>query len=167
MRTLTSTFSTRDEAEAASRRLAAIGIARERIILKDVAPTAEASAGAGAAGGVFISVKVTTEQVQPASEILKGRPSAGIEAPPALRAGAEEASPPAPAPVEPELPAPPWQSEAAPAAIPPHVQTQPQQPPGTKELLDRDRSRLGRYVIYYCLALVAAFVIGAWLGQLG
>ncbi len=74
MRTLASTFSTREEAEAARRRLESVGIASERITLKDVARAVEGpAAAAGSTGGAFISVKVTTDQVERASEILKGQ----------------------------------------------------------------------------------------------
>jgi hypothetical protein len=73
MRTIAATFSTRDEAEAASRRLEAIGLSRERIILKDVAAAGEGLGAADTGGGVFVSAKVTSEQVEAASEILKTR----------------------------------------------------------------------------------------------
>ena len=73
MRTIAATFSTRDEAEAASRRLEAIGLSRERIILKDVSAAGEGLGAADTGGGVFVSAKVTSEQVEAASEILKTR----------------------------------------------------------------------------------------------
>lgn len=141
MRTLASTFSTRDEAEAACRHLEAIGIGRERIILKDVG---QAANGAASAGSAFISVKVTREQVAPASEILKGHGRAEDTA--------RQTSP------QPELPPRPLPSiRAEPEAV---------AGPGKPQLAGIDRSRLGRYLIYYSLVLVAAFVIGAWLGML-
>ena len=63
MRTIASTFDNRDEAEAASRRLQEIGVAREQIVLKYV----EDPNG----GSVFLSVKASPEQVGPATDILK------------------------------------------------------------------------------------------------
>ncbi len=54
MRTLASTFSTRDEAEAARRRLEAIGISGDRIILKEVEEAGQP--GAPASRAVFLSV---------------------------------------------------------------------------------------------------------------
>ncbi|HEV2079299.1 MAG TPA: hypothetical protein VGR19_05310 [Allosphingosinicella sp.] len=63
MRTIASTVGTREEAELATRRLQAAGITPDRIQLKEVSePEA----------GVFISVKVLPEQVNAATEILKG-----------------------------------------------------------------------------------------------
>jgi hypothetical protein len=170
MRTLAGTFGTRDEAEVASRRLQAIGIPGERIIMKDVAPTAEAGSGAG---GAFISVKVTTEQVEPVGEILKGRwtgtaasdpasfqPAARIEAAPRMdtapRRGTTEAAAPAPPPIAKaaELAA-----RAANVAPPPHSAASP-------AAREREKARLGRNLVLFGLALVAAFMIGAWLGLL-
>jgi hypothetical protein len=153
MRTLAATYSSRNEAEAACRRLEAIGIARDRIILKDVAPAA-----AGPEGGVFLSVKVTTEQVQPAGEILKGR-SAGEEraAPdPAIAAAAAEPAAPPPRP----LPA--FAADPAPALA--RSEARPQPLPGGSSPAAADRARRGRYLIYYGFALLAAFIFGAWLG---
>ena len=63
MRTIASTFDNRDEAEAASRRLQEIGVAREQIVLKYVDDPN--------GGSVFLSVKANPEQVGPATEILK------------------------------------------------------------------------------------------------
>ena len=63
MRTIASTVGTREEAELATRRLQAIGVTSDRIQLKEVAePQA----------GVFISVKVSPDQVSAATDILKG-----------------------------------------------------------------------------------------------
>ncbi len=158
MRTLASTFSTRDEAEAATRRLEAIGIQRERIVMKDVAP-----AGAAAAG-VFLSVKVTTEQVQPVSDILKSHaaPESAVAAPPD-RPVDEVASIDL---REPDLPRGPAMgvAELAPAPGAGAVQT----PTGARSVRPRDeRAQLGRTLVYFGLALVAAFMLGAWLGMLG
>ena len=154
MRTLASTFSTREEAEAAGRRLEAIGIGRERIVLKDLVGT---DPTVGAPGGAFISVKVTTDQVQPVSEILKaGRSSEDIAA------AASPAAAPVAADVSPPTPARPLSPDPRPATVQPGpVQA------ATAQAAAKDRARLSRYLVYYGLALVAAFVIGAWLGMLG
>jgi hypothetical protein len=158
MRTLASTFSTRDEAEAASRRLEAIGIGRERIILKNVS-------GTGAdPDAVFVSVKVTTEQVQPASEILKGRGTREETAGSGFADPAQE--PVGQAAVVSELPPSPPPSDADLATSPPRTGAHPQPQPARAPIAGQDRARLSRYVVFYGLALVAAFVIGAWLGML-
>jgi hypothetical protein len=151
MRTIAATFSTRDEAEAASRRLEAIGLSRERIILKDVAAAGEGLGETDTGGGVFVSAKVTSEQVEAASEILKTRRMAEP-------AAVVAASPPPEMPVQsrPE-PAPPAFGAARRDADP--------APPTARRAID-ERSKLGRYFAYYGLALVAAFIIGAWLGML-
>ncbi len=143
MRTLAATFSSTNEAEAARRRLEAIGISRERIILRDV-PAAE-----GPAGGVFLSVKVTTEQVQPAGEILKERPAAAAEPP----------VPPRPVPT--------FEAEPEPALARAAAQPQLQPVAGGSGAAAGDRARRGRYFVYYGFALLAAFIFGAWLGLAG
>ena len=168
MRTLASTFSTMEEAEAARRNLESIGITRERIILKDVAQTAEgapaaSSGSAGSAGRVFISVKVTTDQVERASEILKG----------GLRAEQEAAAPEAEG-----RPLGNVQGAAAGASVPPRplpVQEagpahEPAREGAAAELwaasrAAQDRARRSRYLIFFLLALLGAFMVGAWLGM--
>lgn len=168
MRTLSSTFSTRSQAEAAIERLEAIGIARERIILKEVAQTGAEPAAAGATGAAFLSVKVTTDQVQPASDILKGQWTVDDAARPALkRLGEEPAAPTAPAATAP--PSPPRPLPAAEATFgysPPREEAPPQHRPRRGQRPGEERARLGRYFVYYGLALVAAFMVGAWLGLL-
>jgi len=160
MRTLASTFSTRDEAEAASRRLQSIGIPHQRIVLKDVAPTGEGAGAPGSKGGVFISVKVTTEQVPPVSDILKGRLKEDdvpafqdLGGEPVLKDGPGRERMTVP-PVDDPLPPRPLgaQDQASPKPV----------AAGSRQ----DRTRLGRYLIFYGLALVAAFMIGAWAGLL-
>ena len=165
MRTLASTFSTREEAEAARRHLESIGITRERIILKDVAaegPAASGSEGADSTGQAFISVKVTTDQVERASEILKGRRRAEPEA----AAPDIENCPPGNAQDDMrEADEPPWPlpaQEAGFASGSPRQEAEVPLWPGDRAT--HDRARLPRYVIYFLLALVAAFMIGAWLG---
>jgi hypothetical protein len=160
MRTLASTFSTRDEAEAASRRLQSIGIPHQRIVLKDVAPTGEGPGGPGSKGGVFISVKVTTEQVPPVSEILKGQAKDEDDVPAFQDLGEE--------PVLKDRPV----SERMTVPVhdqPPPRSLAPETPASPKPVAAgprQDRTRLGRYLIFYGLALVAAFMIGAWAGLL-
>jgi hypothetical protein len=151
MRTLAATFSSRIEAEAACRRLEAIGIARDRIILKDVA----AAAAAGPAGGVFLSVKVTTEQVQPAGEILKDREAVEERVVPSA-----DIAPAGPEPVMPPRPLPAFTAD--PGAALPRGDAQPL--PGGSRPAAGDRARRGRYLVYYGFALLAAFIFGAWLG---
>lgn len=166
MRTLAATFDSREEAEAACRRLEAIGIARDRIILKDVA-SAAAGAGAAPGGGVFISLKVTNEQVEPVNDILKRQPGPS-EAP----APADHAARPAVAlhrPEQPGLPPRPLSPVGAEPGLGAAAGTAPPQPqPRARpdKLTPQDRARLGRNLILFCLVLVAAFMIGAWLGML-
>lgn len=160
MRTLAATFSTRNEAEAASRRLEAIGVSRDRIILKDVA-----AAGGAAGDGVFVSVKVTMEQVQPVSEILKSHAAAeGLAAPVATSAGEQTSGPVGGDFAPPFRPLPTTRAEPAPVA--PTVGAQQMPGPGKIPRPRDERARIGRQIVLYCLALVAAFVIGAWLGLL-
>ena len=166
MRTLASTFSTKEEAEAARRHLESIGIPRERIILKDVAPAAggpaaSASEGAGSTGRAFVSVKVTTDQVERASEILKGGGRAEQEAAaPDVEGrplgnvqdiGVGASVPPLPV------------GEAGPAPGAPQEGAAAELWAGSRAA--RNRARLSSYVIFFLLALVAAFMIGAWLGM--
>lgn len=172
MRTLASTFGSRAEAEAAGRRLESIGIARDRIILKDVA---EAGGGAGdapgaAAAGVFVSVKVTTDQVAPASEILKSSRPAGDDAG-AVSSGREAASPPAPSPDVPPRSAPaaapkpdPVPRAAAPHPAQPQAAAAPPHAPGAATIAGLSRAQLVRYFALFCVALAAAFLLGAGLG---
>jgi hypothetical protein len=168
MRTLASTFSTIEEAEAARQHLESIGITRERIILKDVAqaaegPAAESAAGAGSAGRVFISVKVTTDQVERASEIMKGgwrteqaaaapdiegRPLGNVQG---ERAGATV--PPRPLPVQ----------ETGPVQAPAREGAATELWAASRAA--QDRARRSRYLIFFLLALLGAFMVGAWLGM--
>jgi hypothetical protein len=85
MRTIASTFDNRDEAEAASRRLQEIGVAREQIVLKYVDDPN--------GGSVFLSVKASPEQVGPATDILKRQRE---PAAPAASAAVMSTSPTAP-----------------------------------------------------------------------
>ncbi len=156
MRTLAATFDSRDQAEAACRRLEAIGIARERIVVKDVAG---GSAGAPPGGGVFVSLKVTNEQVHPVNGILKSQaPEPAVNAPPQAAAvpAAQAESPPRP-----------LSSVAAePGFGSPAGAARPQPATRSGKLTPQERARLGRNLILFCLLLVAAFMIGAWLKML-
>jgi len=195
MRTLAATFSSRTEAEAVSRRIEAIGVSPDRIILKEV-PRAEPGSATATMSGVFLSVKVTTGQVQPVSEILKAPPLPGEAAAPAVDGAAQRdipsqraqgnsptlsryGEPTAAHRVDLQADSgatyPRRGSDFPPRAVPAHEPTvvanavgssaQSQQPAAAKSLR-HDRARLGRYLVYYSLALVAAFILGAWLGLL-
>lgn len=167
MRTLATTFTTRDEAESAIRRLEALGLSRERISVKDMA-----QAGAGGTGGVFVSVKVTTEQVQPVGEILKSAaPRESADLPPR----AEPVAAPAPPIVEPAPPArgsathfgaPEIPAVAVKAAAIPPSPPQSREAPLTGAAAEAARARRARTYILFGLALIGAFMIGAWLGLL-
>ena len=173
MRTLASTFGSRAEAEAAGRRLESIGIARDRIILKDVGEAGGEPGGApgAAAAGVFVSVKVTTDQVAGASEILKSSRPAGDGAG-AISSGREAATPPAAAtldvpPRSPPAAAPrpdPVPRAPAPHPAPPHAAATPPHTPGAATIAGLSRAQLIRYFVLFCVALVAAFLLGAGLG---
>jgi len=67
MRTISGTLSTREEAETARRRLGALGIEGEQIGFQEVGEP-----GAGDGAGIFVTVKVAPEQVNAATDILKG-----------------------------------------------------------------------------------------------
>ena len=94
---------------------------------------------------------MTSEQVEAASEILKTRRMAEP-------AAVVAASPP------PEMPVQSRPEPAPPAFGTSHRDADPA-PPTARRAID-ERSKLGRYFAYYGLALVAAFIIGAWLGML-
>ena len=81
MRTISGTVRTREEAEAARRRLEALGIEEDRILFKEVGAPDD---------GIFVTVKASPEQVEAATQILKG--------------GGAQASPPEP--VQPARPQP-------------------------------------------------------------
>jgi hypothetical protein len=163
MRTLASTFSTRNEADAACRRLEAIGIPRDRVVLKEVATATGPSAGSGTNGGVFVSVKVTTDQAGPVGEILRGAAQGGNaepahalperEAVQSFESDAPQSSRPLPGALR--------EREVIAAPIDPV----PSQHPGVASTVtQRDHAQIGRFVVYCCLIILAAFVIGALLG---
>lgn len=169
MRTLASTFKSREEAQEASRRLERIGISPGRINLKDVADLPEAAARAGVDGGVVLTVKVTTEQVAAASDILKDG-KADEAAPPArsgLRRGMDHQAAPisgqAAAPSRSQPPAPPVPDVASEPELP-RAETQPNHRSAGSDLFGVDRTQLGRYAALACLAVLLAFLAGAALG---
>ena len=188
MRTIASTFKTREEAEAAARRLQAIGVAQERISVRDLA---EPGGGAGEPGGpgIFVSAKVTPEQVSAANEILKA-PRAEERPPPAVpeRNGPARGSALAGAPPDEEFRV----EEAKPAAEPagvshpaapktappaaaepgrPEIKQIPGRIPGAAEpppqparAADHD---MRRQIALVCLLVAASFVLGALLRVFG
>lgn len=155
MRTIASTVGTREEAELATRRLQAIGIAPDRVQLKEVTDPQV---------GVFISVKVSPDQVNAATDILKGGSAAIRSEPePALRDTAATEAPPR-APV----------SDPAPGPAPP-VPTASSYPARASQVGDRGTPQASRSVatsgkplgriIFMALALAAfGFALGAILG---
>ena len=154
MRTIASTVGTREEAEIATRRLHAIGVTADRIQMKEVAePQA----------GVFISVKVSPDQVNEATEILKGGRTIRAEPDPApdTRRAAES-----PQRVRVSEPAPhPAPSVTAASATP--VRTTHVSDRGTSQASGSAAASgmpLGR-IIFMALALAAfGFALGAILG---
>lgn len=163
MRTLATTFTNKNEAEAAIRRLEALGLSRERITVREVDQP-----GAGAPGGVFVSVKVTTEQVQPVSDILKSGSAADtVTAPPPIPSRDEPAPrlAPAAATTPPIRPVSPRETEKAEAVSPgaPHAHVAPTTSTAAEAAAKAKRAR---NLILFGLALIGAFMIGAWLGLL-
>jgi hypothetical protein len=175
MRTIASTFSTREEAEMAGRRLEGLGIDPDRVELKFLAD----------AGEFFISAKVTPGQIDAATEILK-RPARDEVPPPAL-AGDLGAGEGATAPIrrdESFAPEPRVAREASvlsgrtgmPVAAPrtpPDPESYRPIPAGggaasTARMQpssgDGDWNGLGRRTIIFCLVLLVAFVAGALIG---
>lgn len=196
MRTITSTFGTREEAEAASRRLQGIGVAPEGILVRDLAEPG--GGGDGQASGIFVSAKVTPQQVSAANEILK-RPRTEAAPPTPDRSGPTQgaalagpatgegfrveraAAPAAPALAEP-VPATPAGRPAATdtaAAAPvgtarPEIKQIPGQIPGQTAAAERPpqpaRAADGdirRQIALACLVVAAAFVLGALLRVFG
>lgn len=170
MRTIAATFDTREEAETASRRLQSIGVPAEGILLRDLSvseagETSAAPGGADEARGIFISAKVSPEQVGAATEILKGggardaarADAAGPESPRQERvaasapAGAGLASPPVAQPAADRVDAPLGREPQKPVAH--HIPAP-----------DGEWRRWSRRMVIFCLVLVVAFVAGAMLG---
>ncbi len=160
MRTLASTFSTRTDAEAASRRLEAIGVPRDRIILADV-PKGEAAAGAPA-GSVFITVKVTTDQVAAANEVLKShRTESAPSSASSLRDPVNEAADKGRVEAR-VLPRPPLRGHEESRRLSDDIAPQNQQ--HERSVASSDQGWFRRYFLYSCIAVVAAFIMGAGLG---
>ena len=91
MRTIASTVMTPAEAEAAGRRLKAMGVAPDLIQVRSVAD-------GGSDTGVVVSAKVSPEQVGAANAILKERAGAAVAAPEPRRAPEPAAAPAAVSP---------------------------------------------------------------------
>ncbi len=101
MRTIPATFDTKEEAETAIRRLEAIGVAPDRILLREVEETGGASepdvnqmAGrSGASRAFFLTAKVGPEQIDAATEILKRSTAENKASPLPLDTGAPSSAP--------------------------------------------------------------------------
>jgi hypothetical protein len=105
MRTISGTVRTREEAEAARRRLEALGIEGDRILFKEVE---------GPDAGIFVTVKAAPEQVAAATRILKGG---------GAQARRPESEPPQPARPQPAQPVQPQAFER------PRIDPAPSPPP--------------------------------------
>lgn len=167
MRTIASTFGTSEEAETAIRRLQGIGIPAEAIVARDLSDPEAGETGTVSDGatGIFISVKVSAEQVGAATEILKesrhraAAPAAaeGPEAPTEERvmesggSAARHAPPPSASPAA-DRPGTPLGRE--------HPRAAPHQIPAA----DGEWRRWSRRMVIFCLVLVVAFITGALLG---
>ncbi len=148
MRTIASTVGTREEAELATHRLEAAGIPADRIQLKEVSePEA----------GVFISVKVTPEQLNAATEILKGSRTTAAE--PAPRQNPEVESPKAsPHPAQATTTSAASTGVRTEHAVESHARGAPEIPEG------KSGRSVGR-LVFMALALAAfGFALGAILG---
>ena len=142
MRTIAGTFETRGEAEAAGRRLEAIGVAREAIKLRE-------AAGAGT-GAAVLTAKVSSEQLKAATEILAGRSAGGDGA----------ASVPEPASGHVYFGGP---TDGAPRAPRPAPRAQPQ--PAAAGDRDDQARWWRKFLLVTGIALIVAFVVGALLGR--
>ena len=165
MRTIASTFSTREEAETAGRRLERIGIAPDRIVLKYLAD----------AGEFFISAKAAPEQIGAATEILQP-PRAEAPIPAAAGEGLSNGSGATPEAREVPVANPVFGSDAPREAI---AQERPVAPTRMTPVAGTvagdsattwvrtggdDWQGTGRRVVVFCLVLLVAFVAGALLG---
>ena len=161
MRTIGSTFSTREEAEKAGRDLEGLGVTPDRIILKDLAASGTEPALAGgasadpAAQGFFLSAKVYQDQITEATQILKGLPPGQAQS----TAGRAAAAPrPAPRPLPDPRPSPEVHASTSPMNVerPPVVRTRPPE----------DWTAWGRRLILLALILLAGYIAGAALALL-
>ena len=152
MRTIGSTFSTREEAERASGDLQSLGVPRERILVKYLAQAGPATAEGkeGVADCFFLSAKVEPDQLPEATKIL-GRGKAAE----AAGDGPTEAAAPAPQP----LPDHPPVSDAPPSRGPVQLglRTSPR---------DDDLAGWGRRLVKFGLFAVVAYIAGAAIGTL-
>ena len=176
MRTIGSTFSSRQEAEAARDRLQGLGVSPDHILLRDLDDASQ---------GIFLGAKVTAEQADAASKALKVArqeerdASAEHEAAPTM-AGIPvdvperdegfrvEKEPEAAAMVQPAVAAPvaegprPIRRQASPE---PEPLRRPAEPPAAHVRSATDRG-LGRHVMLAGLMVFMAFVLGALLGAI-
>ena len=143
MRTIAATFQNRHEAEEESRRLQAIGVDADRIVLKDVEDPQGFSDVDGTS--VFLSAKVGPEQIGAASEILK-RPHNGD--------GLTRLQEPVP-----DSPSHAVSPDVAPT---PSAVRQPARAGGLSPA--RSGSKPGRYVLFVG-SLIAIFLIGWLIGS--
>ncbi|MDP9415990.1 MAG: hypothetical protein M3Q08_18270 [Pseudomonadota bacterium] len=113
MRTIPATFDTKEEAETAIRRLEAIGVAPDRILLKELEdsggasqpdPAQKALGRPAATRAFFVTAKVSPEQIGAATEILKGSrtedKASALPPDPGAGSSASPASPPLATPGE-------------------------------------------------------------------
>ena len=155
MRTIGSTFSTRDEAERASGDLQSLGVPRERILVKYLAQAGPATAEGkeGVADCFFLSAKVEPDQLPEATKIL-GRGAKGE----AAGDGPAEAAAPAPQPL-PDTPAPEARTARDPVqlGLRPDLRTSPR---------NDDLAGWGRRLVKFGLFAVVAYIAGAAIGTL-
>ena len=157
MRTIGSTFSTREEAERAGRHLQSLGVAAERIMLKDLADSGDQGGGSGTlhadrpAEGFFLTAKVEPDQVPDATKILKGSSEAirPTDSPPSATATAAR-----------PLPRDHVRFEDEPTRKPVNLDLRP----GVRTSRQGDWTFWGRRLVMIGLIVLAAFVVGAVLG---
>lgn len=158
MRTLSSTFATAEEAEAARSRLYLIGVSPDNIMVRDLG-----EAG-GAEQGIFLSAKVAPDQVSRANAILsaakKGAPEP--EAPPLQ---AEAPTRPAFISKGPrEQVTPPQAPRAAPAPAPVARAEQPDAPAAAAPAHRDARTPASRLLVIFALIIVAGLLFGYLIG---
>jgi hypothetical protein len=157
MRTIGTTFSTREEAERAGRDLQSLGVAAERIMLKDLAENRDPDGGSGTvqadrpAEGFFLSAKVEPDQVTDATRILKGSSDAVRPADPLTASPTTAARP---------LPRDHVRFEDEPVRKPVKLDLRP----GVRTTPQDDWTWWGRRLVMIGLIVLAAFVAGAVLG---
>lgn len=153
MRTIAGTFATRGEAEAARRRLEAIGVAHDSIRLN------EGEGGDGSAG-VVLTAKVPAEHVEKATGILAGSDEGAAE--PSISRGAASSADPASGHVYFGGP-----SDGAARTVRPQpaaaaVLREPREPSSREP--DEQARWWRRFLLITGAALLIAFIAGALLG---